>query len=305
MVQRRFRVSSLLLTAAFAAAGVGFTATHARAAMTPIGVSGFNQDSVVENTYIYSAAAVPANIALWLSPNSGTTGPHNTFYEAGLNGSPAGSGLPVSHLLTSTYDGSTVFQFQHYTNTNNDLLLTFANTANNGAPLGSNGASGTLTLSTPAAYSSLAVLANSTDGNAALADAVTLNFANGVTATTDISTPDWFDNTASGTTPGGNSYGTATGGLGRVALSGGGYSGTPNDPVLTQTTINLANLGGVNYTGDTLDSLTFSAPAFPVGTDIWAVSGAATPAIPEPSTLAAVALGCLGMMGLRRKRRTA
>ena len=63
----------------------------------------------------------------------------------GLSGGTRG--LPASRSFTSLVDGTTVFQFQPYT-ANNVLQLS-----------ASSGSFGTLTLTTPAAYSSLSLLA--------------------------------------------------------------------------------------------------------------------------------------------------
>ena len=289
------RGSSLAaLVAATALAGAG--AVHA-SVLTPINLTGFNQDSVVENGYTVTAGgAIPSNIAVPVrsAVNVNGSAGQNTLYESGLNGSPAGTGLPTSHEFTSSFDSSTGFQFQKYTNTNNMLGLSTAI-----------GTTGTLTLTTPTSFDSLAILALSTNAASNSTGAVTLNFAGGITATTDYGAPDWFSY-SSGTTTDGNSYGPAINNLGRIdvvdsSFSGPGINGG-NGPDMYQTTLNLASLNGQNYTGDVLDSLTFTQAPSTTTTGIFAVSGSSAAAVPDPATLGLVAAGGLGLLLLKRRK---
>ncbi len=122
----------------------------------PISFTGFNADVVVENAALggnaplYTQQFDPANTLYSSSPTA--------FYEAGLpaavnlyGGAPAVQGLPQSGVFTSAVDSATTFQFGPYT-------------SNNVLYLASGATTGTLTLSSPAAYKSLSVLAASAQG---------------------------------------------------------------------------------------------------------------------------------------------
>ena len=100
--------------------------------LSPITVTGFNRDIVVENT----VAALPAPAAA----TNFNAGENTAFYQAGFSNKT--HGLPLSGRFTNALD-STIFQLQSYTASN---ALVFS--TNTGLPNG-----GTLTLSTPAMYS--------------------------------------------------------------------------------------------------------------------------------------------------------
>src|SRR6267142_3447889 len=91
------------------------TISHA-ANMTPLNVTGFNRDVVIEKTYTPVTDPVPASVAMNAnSPES------NCYYQSNWPGRTA-AGLPDSGQFVSAYDGATVFQFQPYT-MSNDLVL--------------------------------------------------------------------------------------------------------------------------------------------------------------------------------------
>ncbi len=213
--------------------------------MTPIILSGWNRDIVIENT----AVGPPyTSYALEFNPNEGTA-----FYQHGLSG--YNDGLPATGSFVSATGDGTTFQFQPYT-ANNALVLS----SDTGAT------TATLTLANPTVYNRIAVIANSANGNSTGAGQVLCTFADGSTFVTNYYAPDWFNNT----------YNVALGGVDRVNLSTGAATTGGNNPRFYETTINLqAILGNANKA---LASLSFSKAAgsqngVAGSTAIYAVSG--------------------------------
>jgi len=206
--------------------------------MTPIALSGWNLDVVIERT----AVGPPfTSVASEVCPGDG-----NAFYETDL---PSYAwGLPSSRSFVSLLGDRTIFQLQPYTN-KNALVLSSATGLTNG----------TLTLNAPATYSTIAILAHSCNATTQTG-ALTLNFADGSSSDASYFAPDWMNGTAS----------VAWFGNGHVNVTNGSDTTGPENPRFYQTTINIAALlGGTNKALQSISFAKTSAGA----TAIYAVSG--------------------------------
>ncbi len=252
----RVLVLALLAAAVAAGGGGGLQAANP----VPIAVTGFNRDVVIENT----AVGPPYN-AFGTNFNAGEL---NGFYQSGLAGKSFG--LPVNRFFTNASDG-TAFQFAPYNGSN---VVVLSSDVGNPATV-------TLTLTSPAMYSRLAIVANSGNGNATGAGNLTINFNDSTSLTTNYYAPDWFNNNS------GPLYSVALQGTERINVNTGGTSGNPGNPRFYQTTINVFALAGAN--NKPIASLTFAKPAGTTSAGIYAVSGLASSAVTLPAVANAAA----------------
>src|SRR5262245_26818673 len=121
-----------------------FCASVARAAFSPIAVSGYNHDVVVE-----ASAPGPLNDAVHATMDGGTNKNGNTWFEQGYYPGHTNGIPPAGSVFTS---GNHKFQMPPNYHVNDVLMIGH----NNGGrrPLIP---SGTLTFTTPAAFSGLSV----------------------------------------------------------------------------------------------------------------------------------------------------
>ena len=224
----------------FAGLLLGFGHFSAKSAiMSPIQVTGFNSDLVVEK----GASGPPyASSAVELNP-----GENMAFYQAGLAGKSYG--LPVDGLFTSALGDGTTFQFQSYSAYNAMVM-------NSGRPAGS------LVLAVPQTFKRIALVAHSASGGGS--GTMTLNFSDGSRYDASYNAPDWFNNT-----------GYALAGFERMDITSGATQGAPDNPRFYQTTLELeAILGSSNRP---LVSITFNQVPSTGATAVYAVSGEVSP----------------------------
>lgn len=240
--------------------------------------TGYNQDLVVENGAVpQGVSAYGAYVTATMDGNVSKSG--TTYYERGLNTSAPMTGLPTADTpFTSADLPNVVFQLQSYSQSN-ALLLT-------------NNQTGTLTLTAPTAFSSIAFLVATGNGNGGT-EAITLHFGDGTPAYAglSLSAPSWFD----GSNP-------AFISMGRVDVPSGGFFNVgSNNPRLYDGSFDLAALGLAGHTISSID-FTFSGDG---NAALFALSGSV---VPEPNSQhLALAFGSMAVFvaGLRawKKRR--
>ncbi len=163
----------LILLCAFAAV--------ARAGFAPIALTSgsYNQDMVVEAT---APAPVVAGGYTTASMDSGVANANNSWYEQGYNLTNLSSGLPPA---------GTTFTSQSLANHQYTMPASYA--ANNALMLDTVLTNGTLTFTTPAAFSQRSFLESG--GHNGVTFSYTVHHLDGTTETGSASIPDWFNGT--------------------------------------------------------------------------------------------------------------
>jgi hypothetical protein len=240
------------------------------AAFTPIAATGYNQNMII------STASGSANITATI--DGGTTKQGNTFYETGVNPNASAAGVPHAGVFSSENDPNHVFQLQPNGAGQNDaVMLDQVNTT------------GALTLTTPARYSALSLLVAGGNGGATIG--YTAHYAGGATQTGTFNIPDWFGNTP-----------FAWDANGRVSLNPDGSINTTDfnatfsqNPRMLQVDLTPTD------TVDALQSINFTWQGTVGNGDEDAIFGISGTAVPEPSSLALLSLGAVGLVVRRRR----
>ncbi len=163
----------LVVTVA-ALAGLGMPV--AAAPLTPLVVSGYNQDIVVDGGAPFYRNTVTANMDYGSDFPSNPSPDITTWYATGVGGSP--DGLPTGTTFPAQADPNTRFTLQP-ANTDNAVLLDFSSSTAH------------VTLSTPARFGTLAFLTASGNGSAGFSVVGDLS-SGGTVALGSIASPDWF-----------------------------------------------------------------------------------------------------------------
>ena len=235
---------------------------------TPIKVSGFNQDVIVETGATDFQAAVTATLDNGTLRDGSNNLSGGTLYEKGWNTAAPTTGVPsAGQVVTSSNDARHSFSLASAVG-NNALYL---------APLTP---SGTLTFDRPDKFSALSILTTTGSGSGGFD--VVVHFADGSPdeTITSIISPDWFYNAGAGI----NAHG-------RVFEDLTTDSTDSDNPRLYQE-----DLGLTNKTSP-VASLTFNYIGGSGNTFILGVSG-----VPEPTTAGLLGAGALAALARRRRR---
>ena len=195
---------------------------NARADFNPIALNpaSYNHDVVVEKT-----APRTLSDAVNATQDGGTNKTGNTWFEVGYYPGHT-NGLPAHDALVSNATGEHTWRMPPDYHTNNVVMVGH----NNGGatPLIT---SGTLTLTTPAAFSALSFLTAS--GNGPVLVGYVVHYADSTTESNVFSSTDWFNATTAG---------LVLNAAGRVSVGGGGLQNIDATPAarLFQSDVPLA-----------------------------------------------------------------
>jgi len=172
--------------------------SQAQFAPIPLTPDSYNYDVVVEKEGPH-----PFTPATTASMDGGTNNAGATWYEIGYNLDAPDTGIPAA--------GSTFFS---ETAGDHSFQMPASYTANNALMIDRAFTNGTITVTTPAAFTGISLLASA--ANSAVVLDYTLHFADGTSETGTVTTPDWYNGTPVAVTANGRVV-AATGGFESVA----------------------------------------------------------------------------------------
>jgi hypothetical protein len=258
-------LSSIRIASTVALALVGGTAAMAQFAPLPLTSSSYTYDIVVESNFIYKASEACVTATM----DGGPARNNNTWYEAGLDMAFPTTGLPhAGTVLTSVSQSDHSYQLAPTWFSNNVVFLGDYDT--NYLSDTEDFTNGSITPSTPKAYTAISVLTSAGNGPVVLNVAVT--HADGTTDSgiTSFTVPDWFNSVSGslGYTPPGNLAYVAGG---RITPVGGGFNNVPSTNTMNLWTVDLP-------LADTASPVTNVAFTFVSGgrCAIFAISGSTT-----------------------------
>jgi hypothetical protein len=144
---------------------------------TPLTITGFNQDIVVEAATPTAEHLVAVTTATF---DTGLGNSGNTLYEQGYNTNAPATGMPAAGSVLTNSSGNHVYLLAPSWQGPNAAFIDAQNPAS-------------LTLAAPGPRSSLSFLTCSANGPTTLD--YTINFSGGTTQTGSFSSPDWFNKT--------------------------------------------------------------------------------------------------------------
>jgi hypothetical protein len=256
---------------------------------SPVAVTGYNFDAVVENNA--TAGSLP-NVYTGAATSLDLTG--NTFYESGLASSGVGTGLPTSETIAASSGGNN-FTFNLASYGNNAGLVSNALQI---APGPGGHAFVYLNLTSPASFSSMAFLGFSTEAQPATAIGdVQLTFTDNSTSVyaNALDIPDWYFGSGTVSTP------LMVNTTGRVNVTNGLYNqdlsgvGPTDGGKLFASLISLT----AGDQAKTVESVGFRITSS-TSADRTYIMGVS--AVPEPTSLALAAGGVAYMLLYRRFR---